>query len=143
LTALYLADTSAWVKSRQASAPPALRRRFDDLLSSDRIATCDIVRLELLHHEERPAAFAARGADLAALRAAAVGERVCARALEVQARLVELGGARHRSVKLADYLIAAAAELAEFTVLHYDSDYETIARATGQPHEWIARRGTI
>lgn len=28
-------------------------------------------------------------------------------------------------------------------VLHYDADYELIAFVTRQPHEWVARRGSL
>ena len=102
-----------------------------------------MVKLELLHHEESGDAVRERGADLDALPWVAVDERVCRRALEVQAGLADLGGARHRGVKLPDYLIAAAAELASLTVLHYDSDFERVAALTGQPHEWLAPRGSL
>ncbi len=104
---------------------------------------CDVVKLELLHHEDTPTRFDARRADLDALAHAPVGERACARALEVQADLARRGGARHRGAKLPDYLIAAAAELAGLTVLHYDADYEAIASVTQQPQEWIAPRGSL
>jgi predicted nucleic acid-binding protein len=139
----YLADTSAWVKSQQRGAPAWLRQRFEELLLADEIVTCDIVRLELLHHESSPVSFRARSADLAALRSAPMDVRVGARALEVQARLGGRRGAKHRAVGLADYLIAAAAELAGLPVLHYDADYESIASATRQPHKWIAPRGSL
>lgn len=53
------------------------------------------------------------------------------RALEVQGLLVRLG--LHRSAKMPDLLIAAAAELHDLTVLHCDKDFETVAQVTGQP----------
>jgi predicted nucleic acid-binding protein len=46
----------------------------------------------------------------------------------------------HRSVGVADLLIAAVAEVHGATVLHYDSDFERIAEVTGQAHEWIVPR---
>ncbi len=101
------------------------------------------MKLELLHHEDTPAKLRARRADLDALGSVPVGPAQCARALEVQALLAERGGARHRGVKLPDYLIAATAELAGLTVLHYDRDYERVAGATGQAHEWVAKRGSL
>jgi len=65
------------------------------------------------------------------------------RALEVQRRLAHSGGLHHRSVKIPDLLIAAAAEAAQATVLHYDEDYDRIAAITGQPVQWIAPRGSL
>jgi len=143
VVARYLADTSAWVKSRQRSAPASVRRHFDELLLNDEIAICDVVALELLHHESTPAAFRKRRADLDALPWVPVGKAECARALEVQYSLAGRGGARHRGVKLPDYLIAASAELAGLAVLHYDGDYELVASETGQGHEWLAPRGSL
>jgi predicted nucleic acid-binding protein len=48
-----------------------------------------------------------------------------------------------RSVGLPDLLIAAVAERERVTVLHYDSDYEIIAKVTGQPIEWVVPRGSV
>ena len=39
--------------------------------------------------------------------------------------------------------IAAAAESAGLTVLHYDSDYDLISEVTGQFAEWVVPRGTL
>jgi predicted nucleic acid-binding protein len=41
------------------------------------------------------------------------------------------------------YLVIAAAEAAGLTVLHYDDDYDRIARVTRQPMEWVARAGSL
>lgn len=139
----YLADTSAWVKSRQRSAPAEVRARFDELLLNDEIAMCDVVKLELLHHEETPARFAARRADLDSLPWVATGAGELSRALEVQAELAGRGGARHRRVRLPDYVIAATAETTGLTLMHYDSDYDVVGSVTGQPREWLAPRGSL
>jgi predicted nucleic acid-binding protein len=55
------------------------------------------------------------------------------RAVEVQAALADRG--QHRAPSIPDLLIAAAAELAQLTVLHIDKDYDLIAGVTGQPVE--------
>ncbi len=62
------------------------------------------------------------------------------RAADVMAELAARG--KHRSVGIPDLLIAAAAERAHATVLHYDSDFDTIAAVTGQPAEWVIPRGS-
>ena len=62
------------------------------------------------------------------------------RALQVQ-RL--LAGQSQRGRKIPDLLIAAAAELAGLTILHYDTDFDRIAAVTGQAVNWIAPAGTI
>jgi hypothetical protein len=39
-------------------------------------------------------------------------------------------------------MIAATALVHDATILHYDRDFERIAEATDQPHEWIIPRGS-
>ena len=50
---------------------------------------------------------------------------------------------QHRHFALPDLIIAATAEEAGATVLHYDADYDKIAGITGQPVEWVAARGSL
>ena len=45
--------------------------------------------------------------------------------------------------RVPDLIIAAQAELADLTVLHYDADYERIAEVTGQPVRWVVPRGSV
>jgi predicted nucleic acid-binding protein len=42
-----------------------------------------------------------------------------------------------------DLLVPAAAEANDLTVLHYDSDIDRIATATGQRVEWVVPPGLI
>jgi len=63
--------------------------------------------------------------------------------LAVQKALGEAAALHHRSVKINDLLIAAAAELAGVTVWHYDEDYDRICAITDQAVEWIAPRGSL
>ena len=62
------------------------------------------------------------------------------RALQVQ-RL--LAARRQRGRKIPDLLVAASAETLSLTVLHYDSDFDFISGATGQPCQSVAERGSI
>ena len=54
-----------------------------------------------------------------------------------------LASRSQRGRKVPDLLIAAAAEQAGLTLLHYDSDFDLIARVTGQGCEWIVPAGSI
>lgn len=56
-------------------------------------------------------------------------------------RLLAKAGLKGRSVP--DLIIAAQAELAGLTVLHYDADFDLIASVTGQPTLWIAPPGSL
>jgi len=68
-------------------------------------------------------------------------QAVLDRAVAVQDALAERS--QQRGAKLADLLIAAAAEAARLVVLHYDHDFDLIAEITGQPTEWIVATGTV
>ena len=63
------------------------------------------------------------------------------RAVEVQELLARHN--HHRAARLSDILIAAIAEAHQLAVLHYDSDFDLIAEATGQRCEWVVPRGSI
>ncbi len=62
------------------------------------------------------------------------------RAKEVQ-RLLAVKHQRGR--KVPDLIIAAAAEAAKLTTLHYDSDFDLIASVTGQSCQWIVPAGSV
>lgn len=137
-----LADTSAWVWSRKA-ALPELRHAFDVALVDGELATCDMVRLELLHSARNADEFAEIREELAAVDDCPIGKEQWERALWVYEQLSARGGAHQRSVKHPDLLIAAAAEAADVAVLHYDEDYDRIAEITGQSTRWLAPRGSL
>jgi predicted nucleic acid-binding protein len=62
------------------------------------------------------------------------------RARQVQ-RLLASRSQRGRVVP--DLLIAAAAEQARLTLLHYDNDFDLIATVTGQTCQWVVPAGSI
>jgi predicted nucleic acid-binding protein len=137
-----LADTSAWVWSRRR-AHPQLRQAFDAALIDGELATCDMVRLELLYSARNPDEFAAIHEELAALPDCPIASDEWQRALWVYEQLSARGGSHQRSVKHPDLLIAAAAEAAGMAVLHYDEDYDRIAQITGQPTRRLAPAGSL
>jgi predicted nucleic acid-binding protein len=137
-----LADTTAWSWSRRG-LDGDLREEFDTLLVDGEIAICDMVTLELLHSARIADEFEQLLEELEALPRCPIGEAEWKRALGVYGELAKQGGAHQRSVKHPDLLIAAAAEAAEIPVLHYDEDYERIANITGQPHRWLAPKGSL
>jgi predicted nucleic acid-binding protein len=71
---------------------------------------------------------------------ARINQETFDRALEVQGILASRG---HHRVAIPDLLIAACAEENELTVVHYDKDFDTISRVTGQPASWVVPRGTV
>lgn len=135
----YCIDTSAWHHSRNEDVAAAWRR----YLEADVLGICDQVRLEILWSARSSDDYDSLAEELAALSPIATDGETFHRALEVQRLLAHSAALHHRSVKIADLLIAAAAEAANATVLHYDADFERIAELTGQPTHWIVPRGTL
>ncbi len=138
VAARFLFDTSVW--ARLGAAPVAAR--CVPLIRAGLVATCSIVDLEVLYSARSATSYAETRSDRAlALELLAVEQPALDRAVEVQAALAERG--EHRGASLPDLIIAAVAERAKVTVLHYDADYDLIASATGQPVEWVVSRGSV
>jgi predicted nucleic acid-binding protein len=136
--AVYLADKSALTRS---DTRPEVRVVLEPLILAGRIATCGIVDLELLYSAPSPATYHELADVLRAMPRVPVTEEAVDRALEVQSLLAVQS--QHRAVPLPDLLIAACAEAAGLTVLHYDADYERIATLTRQPVQWVVPRGSV
>lgn len=137
LTARYLADKSALARIRH----PEVAKQLAPLIENGEIATCGIVELEVLfsarsHNDLLRTARRRR----VAYEWVETSESTIQRALEVQEMLARTG---HHRVPIPDLLIAATAEAADLTVLHYDKDFDVIAEATGQACEWVVPRGTV
>lgn len=137
MRARYLIDKSAL--ARMPLEP--VRRRIAPILEAAEAATCAIIDLEMLYSARNREDYE----DIRRRRSLAyhfvpMSEAVLQRAVAVQAELARIG---HHRVAIPDLLIAAAAEAASLTVLHYDRDYEVIARVTRQPVEWVVARGSV
>jgi predicted nucleic acid-binding protein len=138
---VHLADTSAWVWTRAVGGEP--RAEFDEDVIDGQVATCDMVRLELLYSTRNASEFTSLRIELDALPNSPIGVEQWKRALEVYEQLARQGGLHHRAVRHPDLLIAAAAEASGIPVLHYDEDYDRIAAITGQEVQWLAPRGSL
>jgi predicted nucleic acid-binding protein len=132
---MYLLDTS--VATRLGS--PEVRRRIEQLDSAG-LARTPMTDLEIGFSARNGAEWHRLNSALGAFVQVDVEARHFDRARQVQHLLAD-GGLRGR--KIPDLLIAAAAEAASLTVLHYDSDFDHIAVVTGQPTEWVVRPGSI
>ncbi|MET8139779.1 PIN domain nuclease [Sphaerisporangium sp. NPDC005288] len=135
----YLIDTSALARlTRQKE----LRANWQQALIRGTIGLCPITELELLHSARSPIE---RTSVLNRLHNeycwVPMPDRVFQRAVEIQELLTKQG--QHRCASPVDLLVAATGELNGLTILHYDRDYETIAKVTGQPVEWLAPPGSL
>jgi hypothetical protein len=120
---MILIDTSAWVEFLRDTRSPVCER-VEELLGSD-IAICEPVRMEIL-------SGARSDAHLRDLR------RLLARAslIETQSMDYEYAASLYRSCRragdtvrsLIDCLIATVALRAGASVLHYDRDFDVLAR---------------
>ena len=136
--ATFLADKSALAR-RQTRAQ--VREALDPLLLEGEVATCGIIDLELLYSATSPATYKALAEALRGMPRVVLDEATVELALQVQGKLAQRS--QHRAVPLPDLLVAACAESAGLTVLHYDADYERIAEITGQATQWVLPRGTV
>jgi predicted nucleic acid-binding protein len=118
-----------------------VREIVEPLLLAGEIAICGIVELELLFSATGRDTYSALAKALRGMPRVDVDQQCFDRALEVQGMLAERS--QHRAVPLPDLLIAACAERAGLAVLHYDADFERIAKLTGQPQQWVVPRGSV
>jgi predicted nucleic acid-binding protein len=136
---LYCVDTSAW----HHAARPQVANQWLTALSADQVGICDQVRLEILYSARSAADYDTLADELDGLTRIPIDTETYTRAYQVQRELAHVGGLHHRSVKIADLIIAAAAEFSGTILWHYDEDYDRVAAITGQHTEWIASHGTL
>src|SRR5271165_4749864 len=134
----FLADKSALARR---DSKPTIREVLEPLLLAGEIATCGIIDLEILYSARDRATYRATAQALRGMPRVAVTDACVSRALEVQAMLASRS--QHRAVPLPDLLVAACAEAASLTVLHYDADFDRLAKLTGQSAQWIVPRGSV
>jgi hypothetical protein len=137
LNAYYLGDTSALARMTHR----LVADRLVPLLESGLVARCTPTDLEAGFSSTSPSSHRTMREWRAALPFVEMDQPVLDRAVEVQDALAERS--QQRGAKIADLLIAAAAEAAGLVVLHYDHDFDLIADVTGQPAEWIVPAGTV
>jgi predicted nucleic acid-binding protein len=136
--ATHLVDNS--VLARTGKAPVAIR--VEPMIEDGLLARCSVTDLELLFSARSGADHRVRRSDID-LRFGHVptDQRIFDRAIEIQGLLADQG--QHRAASIPDLVVAAAAENAGLTVMHYDADFELIASVTGQPTEWVVPRGSV
>jgi len=133
----YLGDTSAIARL----AHPKVAVRLEPLLESGLVARCAPTDLEAGFSSISPGAHRAMRQLLSFWPFVAMDQSVLDRAVAVQDALAACS--QQRGAKIADLLIAAAAEAAGLVVLHYDHDFELIASVTSQSTEWVVPAGTV
>jgi predicted nucleic acid-binding protein len=136
LRRLYLIDKSAWEQRRYE---PMARERVTELREGARLAICIVTMAELLYSARNAGEMDRDHAYLSELRLLPVTPAAEQHVISIMKQLAATG--QHRR-PISDIMLAAIAQAHGAIVLHYDHDFEIIAEATGQPHEWIVPRGT-
>jgi Arc/MetJ family transcription regulator len=127
---LVLVDASALVHC----AEPMVVARLIPFLVLDVLATCAGVKHELATTDAGPVLAALRRVPL---RWLPTDDADLAMASEIQAELTE------SSLPWSRLVVAAVASRHSVTVLHYSTDFDMVAKVTGQATEWVAVPGTL
>ena len=136
--AKYAIDTSALARIRQPSVASVLH----PLISAGLVATLSALDFEDLYSARSAEQFREmRWIRRTRYENLPTEELDWQRALEIQATLADMG--RWRDAGLVELIVAAVCERHRVTVLHYDSDFETIAEITGQDARWVVPRGSV
>ena len=138
LVATHLIDTSAAARM----ANPAIAGTLVPLIDAGLVATCAPLDFEALYSSRSPADYEEiRLNRQLAYEYLPTDDVDWQRAFDVQRELARRS--QLRAVGMPDLLIAAVAERQGVTLVHYDSDFDTIAAITGQPMDWAAERGSL
>jgi hypothetical protein len=132
----HLLDTS--VVSRLDSS--AVREVIELLALTGRIGRAGITDLEVGYGSQNARAWDQDMSDLSIFELVETTADHLRRARQVQRMLASRS---QRGRKVPDLLIAAAAEQAGLILLHYDADFDLIAKVTGQECRWVVTAGTV
>ena len=132
----HLLDTS--VVSRLGVA--AVREVVEPLTEAGQLGRAGITDLEVGYASRNAREWDQDMEDLSVFPLVETTSSHLQRARQVQRMLAARS---QRGRKIPDLLIAAAAEEAKLIVLHYDADFDLIAKATGQSCQWVVPAGSI
>jgi predicted nucleic acid-binding protein len=127
----WLIDKSAYVRLGSSSHAAAWAERIERGLVH--VTTPTMLEVGYSARSADDWAASVSGPPLSLMPIECSTPAIEARAVAVQGVLARQG--RHRGPSIPDLLIAATAELAELTVLHFDEDFDLIADVTGQQVE--------
>jgi predicted nucleic acid-binding protein len=137
-----LLDNSAWARLGHAALPDVRLSEIADALGSGDLVVCLPFFLEAGYSARDARSHAQLSDELLALPWAGIDAGVERRAVAAQRQLTRSG---HHPLPPADLLIAAIAERHGLGVLHYDRDYDVIARKTdlGFDSVWLTEPGAL
>ena len=134
----YLADKSALARLHL----PAVREELEPLMMRALVGICGVTELEMLYSARNIQERARMKEQLeASLDRVDTPEDIWEQASWIQEALTEQ--AQHRSASIPDLIVAATGRARGLEILHYDRDFDTIARFTDQATRWIVSPGTV
>jgi predicted nucleic acid-binding protein len=139
---VLLIDNSAWARLASGRLDPDRAERVAAWIGDLRLATCLPFLLEAGYSARSGHERLAMMVDLERLPRVEIDKEVEGAALDAQRELADIG---HHRLAPTDVMIAACAHVAGMGVLHYDSDYDLLAKRTGLQFrsEWLARPGVL
>ena len=117
---LTLPDTSVWVPYFRRPVRPRLQLRIQELTVSDSLATCDLVRLELLRGARDDHEFTRIDRILNAARRLPTGDREWDQAIQLGYRLKRSGV----TVSVTDLFVGVVAMTYQVSLMHADEVFE-------------------
>lgn len=140
---LSLLDTSVWSRLRDGCIAGVRARGLAARIELGELAMTEPLILEMRYSAREAKDFSMLAEELEALPLLTLDGRALQRALDAQAQLAADRRVSHR-VKPIDLLVAGVADRHGAAVLHYDSDYELIAKHTDLSFQsvWAFRRGS-
>jgi predicted nucleic acid-binding protein len=134
----YLIDKSALARLHL----PAVREELEPLMMRALVGICGVTELEMLYSARNVQERARMKEQLqASLDPVQTPADIWKQAAEIQEALTEQ--AQHRSASIPGLIVAATARAHNLEILHYDRDFDTIARFTEQSTRWIVPPGTV
>lgn len=130
----YLLDTSAFWQGRLNRSAAT---RIADLSANGQIVVCMPVLLEILVGARNLQEWIRMRASLASVPQAELTDPMAA--VELHGLLAQRG--QHRT-PVVDVIVAATAAEHGLTILHYDRDFDRLAKLTGGGQEWVVAAGT-
>lgn len=134
----YLVDKSALARIHM----PSVREELEPLVERALVGMCGVTKLEMLYSARNISERARmRQRFDESMEQVSTPDDVWDLAAEIQEALTEQG--QHRCASIPDLLVAATGREHDLEILHYDKDFETIARFTEQPVRWIVPAGSV
>jgi predicted nucleic acid-binding protein len=137
-----LLDNSAWARLNLPSLPQRRAEEIADAIEQRRIGVCLPFLLEAGYSAHNAKDHSQLVDELSALPFLHLDEQVERRAIDAQRQLARAG---HHRLPPVDVIIAAIADRHHGGVLHYDGDYDIIAKKTDLSFrsEWLAPSGAL